>query len=97
MSPHKTISSLPPDCIDFVYKNNRGLCFFGSTKQVSHAACSNSHKHFHEFTSCHREESNTRFSRCCTSEKSFAGTARPYHKHSFWRTCSHCFIFSRIF
>src|SRR5258706_11628921 len=97
MSSHKTISSLTSDCIDCFYKNIRGLCFFGGAKKVSHTACSISHKHFHEFASCHREESNTRFSCCCTSEKSFASTTRPYHEDSFWRTCTHCFIFSWVF
>ena len=76
MTATESSTAFATDGINFVNKDNGFTHFASLLEKITNTTCSDTHEHFHEVRTSHRQKSNASFSCDGTGEESFSSSRR---------------------
>src|SRR5262245_20867018 len=97
MTATETRSSVTPNRVDFVDKDNARSSLFALHEKVSNTGSSDTDEHFYKIGTADTEERYPGFTRNGTSKKGLAGSRRPHKQTSFGNSAAKLRKFFRIF
>ena len=96
VSATQSSTSVPTNCINFIYENDGRSIFLCLFKQVPHTGCTNTDKHFYEIRTRNREEWAACFSGNRSCQQGFPRSRRSQQQNTLRDSCPNFGVFLRV-
>ena len=97
MSSAEARSAMPPNRIDFIYKDDARRVFLPLFKQIANPRCAHADEHFHEIRSTDREKRHIGFARDRSRQKGLSGPGGADQQDALWNASTELLEFLRFF